>query len=69
LEQAVFSIKKFLGLDKYISALDKFLDGYRKSHPKLSTSQRLEKAKFDHLFRLRDNANTSTKQADFWDKF
>jgi len=62
-------IKAFLGLTIYISPLDKFLDGYRNQHPRLSASQSAEKQKYDQIFAKRDNPVQSVVPPSFWDKF
>ncbi len=63
------SIKKWLGLDYYVSPLDRFLKKYDKTHPKLSLSQRMEKNKYDRIFCLRDQPQSSSASKPFWDNF
>jgi len=65
----MINIKSLLGLTYYISELDEFLIEYDKSHPKLSTSQRKEMAKYAKIFTLRDCAQSSQTKEPFWDKF
>lgn len=44
-------------LRNYVSPIDLFLNKFDQEHPELSASQRLEIAKFQRIYRLRDDAN------------
>lgn len=66
----MLSIKKILGLEYYTSELDKFLNNFDATHPKLSLSQQVEKNKYDRLNKLRDQPNDSlSNQSVLWNKF
>jgi hypothetical protein len=62
-------IRAFLNLTYYTSTLDQFLSYFDKTHPKLSESQRLEKEKYDHIFKMRDEATASKTKKTLWNKF
>ncbi len=65
----MFSIREFLGLGYYISSLDKFLASFRKSHPKLSISQRKEIEKYKRISTLRDTPIEDIPKKQFWNLF
>jgi len=64
-------LKKWLNLNFYISELDQFLQAYRKSHPKLSCSQKEEIQKYQAIHRKRDKPDASNNQPGinelFWE--
>lgn len=62
-------LKEWLGLGYYESPLDQFLKKLDEKNPKLSASQRSEKAKYTRIFALRDNANYPEPKEKFWEKF
>lgn len=63
-------IKRFLGLDFYVSPLDKFLQNVDKQHPKHSLSQRKEIEKYDLIFALRDGSKLPASSNDsLWESF
>jgi hypothetical protein len=62
------NIKTFLGLNKYVSELDQFLNHYDQSHPTLSASQQKEISKYQRIFNLRDKptiSNTAPGRDEF----
>mgnify|MGYP001243177458 CR=1 FL=1 len=65
----MINIKELLGLTYYTSELDQFLSDFDKKHPKLSSSQRKEKDKYDRIYRLRDKPIQDGLEHTFWDKF
>lgn len=68
----MINIKEILGLTYYTSKLDQFLSDFNKTHPKLSLSQRAEIAKYENIYRLRDNPSATApvnEDQQFWDKF
>lgn len=64
-----FDIRHFLGLSYYQSELDQFLAEFDKSHPKLSTAQRLEKEKYDRIYAMRDKPAPTQPTPTLWEKF
>lgn len=65
-----FDLKAFLGLKTYVSEIDHFLTTFDRTHPSLSSSQCLEKEKYQRIYRLRDNpAASEIPQADLWENF
>jgi len=50
----MINIRKFLNLTYYTSELDQFLAHYRKH---LSATQRVEKNKYNEIFKQRDEVN------------
>jgi hypothetical protein len=65
----MINIRKFLGLDYYISPLDQFLSDFDKKNSKKSDSQQVEIRKYFRVFKLRDNKNADSGKKSFWDKF
>jgi hypothetical protein len=65
----MINIKELLGLTYYISELDQFLIEYDKSHPKLSSSQRKEIAKYSRVYALRDHPSEPSVKEIFWENF
>ena len=65
----MFNIKTFLGLDYYTSPLDQFLMDFDQSHPRLSTSQRLETEKYKRIYQLRDHLVSPDQKEIFWTQF
>ncbi len=53
----------------YVSDIDLFLLDYDKKHPELSTSQQKEIAKFQRIYRLRDDATSIEPTNKIWDEF
>lgn len=62
-------LKKFLGLDFYISPLDQFLEDYDKNHPKISLSQRKEIEKYARIIHLRNHKVASETPSSLWHQF
>jgi len=65
----MINIREFLGLSYYISGLDKFLAEFKKSHKKLSSSQRKEIEKYNRIYALRDQPAPPETKKTLWDKF
>ena len=62
------NIKEFLGLDYYVSEIDKFLIDFDNSHHKLSLSQQKEIKKHKNIFKRKSSdATDATKTV--WKKF
>jgi len=55
-------IKKFLGLEKFVSSLDRFLMQYDKDHPKPSASQQQEINKYNIINAKRDQKQSIQPQ-------
>lgn len=63
-------LSKLFNLEFYVSKLDEFLLRFRKEHPKLSESQRKERAKYDRIFKLRDDPQSEqTDNKKLWSQF
>lgn len=63
-------LKNWLNLDFFVSQLDQFLKQFDKTHPKKSASQRKEIAKYERIYRLRDNPHaTQQPRETLWDQF
>jgi hypothetical protein len=65
----MINIKKFLGLELYVSGPDQFMAKYDEAHPGLSHSQHKEKEKYDRVFWLRDHAEPPVAKDDIWKNF
>lgn len=65
----MINIRRFLGLEAYVSPLDQFLKCFNKTHPKLSSAQLKEKEKYQKIFKLRDQKIAPAVKDQFWDKF
>lgn len=46
-------------MPEYVSEIDQFLESYDVAHPDLSASQRRERDKYRHIYRLRDSSEGS----------
>jgi hypothetical protein len=53
----------------YVSDIDMFLQEYDKKNPELSKSQQKEIAKFQRIYRLRDDATRLETANKLWDEF
>jgi hypothetical protein len=63
-------IKKWFNLDFYISGIDRFLEAFRKKHPRLSASQRAEMEKYAALNKQRDVPEKAVSHKKvFWKNF
>lgn len=56
-------------LTSYVSEIDKFLLEFDKQHPTLSLSQKIEIAKLQRVYRLRDDAKSTDSEKKLWDDF
>lgn len=65
----MINIKSLLNLEYFTSGLDKFLEDFDKTHPKLSPSQRAEMQKYARIYKLRDNPKHIEHKNELWDKF
>jgi hypothetical protein len=67
LTRVIMNLKAFLNLTFYTSELDQFLKKFDITHPNLSLSQNLEKAKHERIYALRDYATNIHSSDDIWD--
>jgi hypothetical protein len=65
----MFNLKEFLGLNYFVSGIDRFLKDYDIHHNKLSHSQKLEKDKYARIYHLRDHAEKNDTKKTFWENF
>lgn len=65
----MINIRKFLGLDYYVSPLDQFLATLNERCGKPSDSQQAEIKKYQRVFKLRDDKTIDSTKKSFWDKF
>lgn len=53
----------------FVSETDQFLQKFDEAHPELSLSQQKEIAKYQRIYRLRDQVTDSPKSKTLWEKF
>ncbi len=53
----------------FVSETDQFLQKFDETNPELSLSQQKEIAKYQRIYRLRDENHDSKESKTLWDKF
>lgn len=56
-------------LTNFVSEIDQFLQAFDQKNPKLSTSQKREKEKYQRIYRLRDAHDHAEQSPSLWEGF